>query len=75
MTLMLREARGGLKATVGNTLKPDYYFIHIVFCSFLLFSARFLCSIINLDVLKAQTFSMYWPCFEKENIMSDLEGN
>ena len=28
---MLREARGGLKATVGNRVKPDYHFIHIVF--------------------------------------------
>ena len=29
---MLREARGGLKATVGNRVKPDYHFIGIVFC-------------------------------------------
>ena len=28
---MLREARGGLEATVGNRVKPDYHFIHIVF--------------------------------------------
>ena len=42
---MLREARGGLKATVGNRVKPDYHFIRIVFCSFLFLSARFLCSL------------------------------
>ena len=42
---MLREARGGLKATVGNRVKPDYHFIRIVFfvCSFLFLSARFRC--------------------------------
>ena len=42
---MLREATGGLKATVGNRVKPDYHFVRIVFCSFLLLSARFLCSL------------------------------
>ena len=31
LTWMLREARGGLKATVGNRVKPDYRFIRIVF--------------------------------------------
>ena len=41
LTWMLREARGGLKATVGNRVKPDYHFIHIVFCYFLFLSARF----------------------------------
>ena len=35
---MLREARGGLKATVGNRVKLDYHFIRIVF---LLFSVSF----------------------------------
>ena len=39
-----REARGDLKATVGNRVKPDYHFIRIVFCSFLFLSAGFLCS-------------------------------
>ena len=43
LTWMLREARGGLKATVGNGVKPDYHFIRIVCCSFLFLSARFLC--------------------------------
>ena len=43
--LMLREARGGLKATVGNRVKPDYHFIRIGFCYFLFLSARFLCSL------------------------------
>ena len=31
LTWMLREARGCLKATVGNRVKPDYHFIGIVF--------------------------------------------
>ena len=39
LTWMLREARGGLKATADNRVKPDYHFIHIVF--FLLFSVSF----------------------------------
>ena len=39
LTWMLREAGGGLKATVGNRVKPDYHFIRIVFCfSFASFS-------------------------------------
>ena len=45
LTWMLREARGGLKTTVGNRVKPDYHFIRIVFCSFLFLSARFSCSL------------------------------
>ena len=39
-----REARGGLKATVGNRVKPDYHFTSTVFRSFLFLSAKFLCS-------------------------------
>ena len=35
LTWMLREARGGFKATLGNSVQPDHHFIHIVFCSFL----------------------------------------
>ena len=31
---MLREARGVLKATVGNRVQPDYRFIQIVFLFF-----------------------------------------
>ena len=34
LTWMLREARGGLTATVGNRVKPDYHFIRIVFLFF-----------------------------------------
>ena len=34
---MLREAGGGLKATVGNRVKPDYHFIRIVFVLFCFF--------------------------------------
>ena len=37
-TWMLRGARGGLKATVDNIVKPDYHFIRN---SFLLFSVSF----------------------------------
>ena len=46
---MLREARGGLKTTVGNRVKPDYHFIRIVllfpvsFSQILVFPGR-LCS-------------------------------
>ena len=34
---MLREPMGGLKATVGNRVKPDYHFISIVFVLFCFF--------------------------------------
>ena len=54
---MLREARGGLKATVGNRVKPDYHFIRIVFCYFLFLSARFLCS---LEDYAQNHISTYW---------------
>ena len=37
ITWMLREARRGLKAAVGNRLKPDNHFIHIVFFVFFCF--------------------------------------
>ena len=36
---MLRESGGGLKAKVGNRVKPDYHFTCIVFCFF--FSVSF----------------------------------
>ena len=45
LTWMLREARGGMKVTVGNRVKPDYHFIRIGFRSFLFLSARFFCSL------------------------------
>ena len=38
LTGMLREARGVLKATVGNRVQPDYQFINI---GFLFFSVSF----------------------------------
>ena len=34
---MLRKPMGGLKATVGNRVKPDYHFISIVFTFFFSF--------------------------------------
>ena len=50
LTWMLREARGGLKTTVGNRVKPDYHFIHtaclffsVSFSQILVFPGR-LCS-------------------------------
>ena len=34
---MLREARGGLKPTVGNKVLPEYHFIHTAFVLFCFF--------------------------------------
>ena len=45
LTWIVRDARAGLKVTVGNKVKPDYNFTRIDFCSFLFLSARFLCSL------------------------------
>ena len=41
LTRILREARGGLQATVDNRV-TDYHFIHIAFCYFLFLSTRIL---------------------------------
>ena len=60
LTWMLREARGGLKATEGNRIKPDYHFISIVFCYFLFLSARFLCSLADYAQKHASTFRTLW---------------
>ena len=60
LTWMLREARGGLKATVGNRIKPDYRFICVVFCSFLFLSARFLCSLAGYAQKHASTYWTLW---------------
>ena len=66
------EARGGPKATVGNRVKPDYHFIHIVFVFFsvsfsqlLVFPGR-LCSkvcqhILDIVGLKADFLSSQKP--------------
>ena len=37
LTWMLRKARGGLEATIGNRVKPDYHFIRIAFVVFFCF--------------------------------------
>ena len=37
LSWILREVRGGLKATVGNRVKSDYHFIRIVFVIFCFF--------------------------------------
>ena len=57
---MLREARGGLKATVGNRVKPDYHFTRIAFCSFLFISARFLCSLVDYAQKHVSTYLTLW---------------
>ena len=57
---MLREARGGLKATVGNRVKPDYHFIRIVFCSFVFLLARFLCSLAGYAQKHVSTYWTLW---------------
>ena len=59
-TWMLREATGGLKATVGNRVKPDYHFIRIVFYSFLFLSARFLCFLTGYAQKHASTYWTLW---------------
>ena len=61
---MLREARGGLKATVGNRVKPDYHFTRIVFCYFLFLSATFLCS---LACYAQKHLSTYWTSWAYDN--------
>ena len=60
LTWMLREARGGLKATVGNRVKPDYHFTRIAFCSFLFLSARFLCSLAGYTQKHVSTYWTLW---------------
>ena len=60
LTWMLKEARGGFKATVGNGVKPDYHFIRIVFCYFLFLSARFLCSLAGYAEKHASTYRTLW---------------
>ena len=60
LTWMIREARGGLKATVGNRVKPDYHFSHIVFCSFLFLSATFLCSLAGYAQKHVSTYWTLW---------------
>ena len=57
---MLKEARGGLKATVGNRVKHDYHFIRIVFCSFLFLSARFLSSLAGYAQKHVRTYWTLW---------------
>ena len=60
LTWVLREAREGLKATVGNRVKPDYHFIRIVFRSFLFLSARFLCSLAGYAQKHVSTYRRLW---------------
>ena len=45
LTWMLREAKGGLKATVGNRITTRLSLYHIVFCCFLFLSAKVLFSL------------------------------
>ena len=60
LTWMLREARGGLKATVDNRVQPDYHFIHVVFCSFLFLSTRVLVSLAGYAQKHASTHWTLW---------------
>ena len=50
----------GLKATVGNRVKPDDHFIRIVFCYFLFLSARFLYSLAGYDEKHVSTYWTLW---------------
>ena len=58
---MLREARGVLKATVGNRIQPDYHFIQTGFCSFLFLSASVLCSLAGYAQKKSAHIGHYSP--------------
>ena len=60
LTWMLREARGGLEATVGKRVKRDYHFIRIVFCYFLVLSTRFLCSLAGYAQKHVSTYWTLW---------------
>ena len=60
LTWMLREAKGGLKATVGNRVKPDYHFIDIGFCYFPFLSAKFLCSLAGYAQKHVSTYWTLW---------------
>ena len=60
LTWMLREVRGGFKATVGDRVKSDYHFIRIVFCYFLFLSARFLCSLAGYAQKHAGIYRALW---------------
>ena len=73
LTWMLREASGGLKATVDNRVKPDYHFIRKVFCYFLFLSARFLCSLASyaLRWISCHRRNYSQPYFFKRNQSSD----
>ena len=54
LTWMLREVRGGLKATVGDRVKPDYHFIRIVFLG--VFSVSFSQILVFFDRLSSKAF-------------------
>ena len=61
LTWMLRESKGGLKATIGNNIvKSDYYFILIALCSVLFLSARFLCSLAGYAETHVSTYRTLW---------------
>ena len=52
LTWMLREARGGLKATAGDRVQPHYHSVHIVF---LFFSVSFNQSLVFPSRLCSET--------------------
>ena len=59
LTWMLREALGGLTATVGIRV-TTYHFIHIGFCSFLFLSARVLFSLAGYPQKHESTYCTLW---------------
>ena len=86
LTWMLREAWGGLKATVGNRVKPDYHFTCIVFLFFsvsfsqiLVFPGR-LCSkayqhILDIVGLKADFLSSQKPLAASSQVLAGSRNN
>ena len=60
ITWMLREARGDLKATIGNRVTTRLSLCYIVFCSFLFLSTRVLFSLAGYARKHANTYWTLW---------------
>ena len=60
LTWMLREARGGLKATVSNRVTTRLSLCEIVLCSFLFLSTRILISLAGYAQKHASTYWTLW---------------
>ena len=72
LTWMLREARRGLMAAVGNTVSPDYHVIHLILCSFLFLSARVLFSLAGYAQKHSSTYWTLWSQAEVRRTYSNL---